>query len=64
MFRFATAPGQIGWTPATFWRATLAELRMTVEGLRGEFQPGPFISRTRVAAIARAFGVRKSIRKP
>jgi hypothetical protein len=37
---------------------------MAIEGLRGEFQPGPFISRARVAAIARAFGVRKSIRKP
>lgn len=38
-------------------------MKMALEALRGEFQSGPFISRERVAEIAKAWGVRKSIRK-
>ena len=51
-----------GWSPAQFWKSTLAEFEMALEGMRGEFRPGPFISRERVTEIARAWGRRKSIR--
>ena len=62
MFRVAVAPERLGWSPAQFWKSTLAEFEMALEGMRGEFRPGPFISRERVTEIARAWGRRKSIR--
>jgi hypothetical protein len=62
MFRVAVARGGLGWSPAEFWSATLVEFEMALQAMRGEFKPGPFISRERVAEIARAWGLRKSIR--
>lgn len=61
-FRVATSPERLGWTPAAFWSATAAEFVMAVDGMKGQFQPGPWISRERVAEIARAWGKRKSIK--
>lgn len=53
---------RIGWSPREFWAATVNELEMAIDGASGRFRPGPFISRERVAEIARAHGRRKSIR--
>ena len=61
MFRVAMS-SRIGWTPRTFWHATALEMEMAIDGAQGRFRPGPFISRDRVAEIARAHGRRQSIR--
>jgi hypothetical protein len=35
------ATGQLGWQPAAFWQATVAELRLALEGRFGPGAPPP-----------------------
>jgi hypothetical protein len=57
------SPNRLGWPPDRFWRSTAKEFDMAMEGFAGKFRSVPAISREEVAEIARAFGVRPSIRK-
>jgi hypothetical protein len=63
LFRIATSPRRLGWAPATFWKATAAELDMAMEGLTENFKAAPFISREEVRRIAAQHGKRRSLRE-
>ncbi|RVG29930.1 phage tail assembly chaperone [Sinorhizobium meliloti] len=62
LYRLATNPKMLGWSPETFWNATAAEFEMTVEGLSGNVRGRPFISREEVRRIAAEHGVRPSLK--
>ncbi|RVG87157.1 hypothetical protein CN221_29335 [Sinorhizobium meliloti] len=62
LYRIATNPKMLGWSPEMFWKATAAEFEMTVEGLSGNVRGGPFISREEVRRAAAEHGVRSSLK--
>jgi hypothetical protein len=63
LFRIATAPDRLGWTPAVFWAATAAEIEMALEGLHGKFQSQSFISREELRRLAAAHGKKRSLKE-
>ncbi|MDX0630275.1 phage tail assembly chaperone [Sinorhizobium medicae] len=62
LYRIATNPKMLGWSPEMFWKATAAEFEMTVEGLAGDVRGGPFISREEVRRAAAEHGSRPSLK--
>lgn len=62
LYRIATSPKLLGWTPPVFWAATMAEFAMALEGLSGDVGQKPFISREEVRRLALAHGKKPSLR--
>ncbi|TPW29826.1 phage tail assembly chaperone [Martelella alba] len=63
LFQIAIGSEKIGWTPATFWAATPAELVMAIDGVTGKASSPSPVSRDRIRAIVAGHGPQKSIRK-
>ena len=69
-FRYAVAPsaaaisadgrlvpvGGLGWPPATFWSATLAEFHQAMKGQAGDFAERPTITQADARRIALQHG--------
>lgn len=56
------SPQRLGWSPSTFWKATIAEMDMALEGLNGNVGTQSTISREEVRRLALAHGKKPSLR--
>lgn len=49
------ATGRLGWSPAVFWDATPAELRLALEGMMGVEEPAAVATRADLARLEAMF---------